>query len=110
MKNRQIGGVNVPPLGLGCMNLSHAYGEPPSREDALEVLHRAFDLGVRHFDTAALYGFGRNEELVGSVLSGQRSRIFLASKCGMTGVDGRRVNVDVWALRSLRSRRWVVDF
>jgi aryl-alcohol dehydrogenase-like predicted oxidoreductase len=73
------------------MNVSHAYGAPPSREDAEQLFHRAFDLGIRHFDTASLYGFGRNEELVGSVLSSQRSSIYLASKCGMTGVDGRRV-------------------
>ena len=39
------------------------------------------------FDTAALYGFGANETLVGNVLSKHRSRFTLASKCGMTGVD-----------------------
>jgi hypothetical protein len=73
------------------MNLSHAYGVPPSAEDARAVLHRALDLGVIHFDTAALYGFGRNETLLGKVLSQFRSRIYLASKCGMTGVNGKRV-------------------
>jgi len=78
-------------IGLGCMNLSHAYGVPPSEEDGIALLNKAFDLGVRHFDTAALYGFGRNEELVGKALSGKRDQIFLASKCGMTGVDGKRV-------------------
>jgi aryl-alcohol dehydrogenase-like predicted oxidoreductase len=73
------------------MNLSHAYGVPPSLEDARAVLHRALDLGVVHFDTAALYGFGRNETLLGEVLPPFRSRIYLASKCGMTGVNGKRV-------------------
>jgi aryl-alcohol dehydrogenase-like predicted oxidoreductase len=48
-------------------------------------------LGVTHFDTAALYGFGKNETLLGQVLSPLRDQIFLASKCGMTGVDGKRV-------------------
>jgi aryl-alcohol dehydrogenase-like predicted oxidoreductase len=55
------------------------------------VLHRALDLGVTHFDTAALYGFGANETLVGEMLAPFRQRIHLASKCGMTAVDGRRV-------------------
>ena len=73
------------------MNLSHAYGAPPDRETAQALLRTALDLGVTHFDTAALYGFGRNEELVGATLQPVRERIFLASKCGMTGVDGKRV-------------------
>jgi hypothetical protein len=73
------------------MNLSHAYGTPPEPAQAAALLRRALDLGVRHFDTAALYGFGRNETLIGDTLSGERQRIFLASKCGMTGVDGKRV-------------------
>lgn len=91
MIQRSIAGVRVPAIGLGCMNLSHAYGLPPPAEAGIAVLHRALDLGVRHFDTAALYGFGRNEELVGPALKAHRGDIFLASKCGMTGVDGQRV-------------------
>lgn len=73
------------------MNLSHAYGRPPSREDAQKVLLRALEIGVRHFDTAALYGFGKNEILLGEVLSKRRDEFFLASKGGMGGVDGVRV-------------------
>jgi aryl-alcohol dehydrogenase-like predicted oxidoreductase len=68
------------------MNLSHAYGIPPSAEAAAQVLLRALDLGVTHFDTAALYGFGANEELVGRTLSAFRTQFTLASKCGMQGV------------------------
>lgn len=73
------------------MNLSHAYGRPPSEADAVRLLHHALDLGIRHFDTAALYGFGKNESLLGHALAAHRSEIHLASKCGMTGVDGKRV-------------------
>ena len=47
------------------MNLSHAYGPPQPREVSEQVLRRALDLGITHFDTAALYGFGANEKLVG---------------------------------------------
>lgn len=91
MSNRLLAGKPVSAVGLGCMNLSHAYGVPPSEADAERVLLRALDLGVTHFDTAALYGFGRNETLVGRVLKPHRDEILLASKCGMTGVDGKRV-------------------
>ncbi|WP_317929563.1 aldo/keto reductase [Halioxenophilus sp. WMMB6] len=91
MKTRTIGSSVVPAIGLGCMNLSHAYGHPPTPELATQLLHKAFELGVRHFDTAALYGFGANETLVGEALKPYRAEIHLASKCGMTGVDGKRV-------------------
>ncbi len=83
---RRIGPFTVAPIGLGCMNLSHAYGTPPETEDAKRLLLAALDLGVTLFDTAALYGFGANESLVGPVLQPHRSRITLCSKGGMAGV------------------------
>jgi aryl-alcohol dehydrogenase-like predicted oxidoreductase len=88
MQQRSLGPFQVSAIGLGCMNLSHAYGVPPSEEDASRVLLHALELGVTHFDTAALYGFGVNETLLGKVLGQHRSRFTLASKCGMTGVPG----------------------
>ena len=92
---RQLGPFAVTPIGLGCMNLSHAYGVPPSAEEGAAVLLKALDSGVTHFDTAALYGFGANETLVGKTLAPFRSQFTLASKCGAQGVttDGglRRV-------------------
>ena len=91
MYQRKIESREVGAIGLGCMNLSHAYGHPPAKEDAVRLLHHAYDIGVRHFDTAALYGFGSNEKLVGEALGDRRNDIYLASKCGMTGVDGVRV-------------------
>lgn len=87
MQQRKFGPFQVSAIGLGCMNLSHAYGAPVSAEQAERVLLAALDAGVTMFDTAALYGFGANETLVGKVLSRHRSRFTLASKCGMTGVD-----------------------
>ena len=88
MKTRRIGPFEVAELGLGCMNLSHAYGEPPPAADAEALLLDALDRGVTLFDTAALYGFGANETLVGRVLKPHRSRIVLCSKGGMAGVAG----------------------
>ena len=91
MNKRVINNQLLNPIGLGCMNLSHAYGQPPSIKAASRLLLEAIDLGVDHFDTAALYGFGKNECLVGEVLKPHRDNIFLASKCGMTGVNGKRI-------------------
>lgn len=91
MLRRKVGPFEVGAIGLGCMNLSHAYGQPPSAEAAAALLLQALDSGVDFFDTAALYGFGANESLLGRVLGPHRQRFVLASKCGMTGVDGKRV-------------------
>lgn len=94
---RRIGAFEVSAMGLGCMNLSHAYGAPPPAEDAERLLLTALDEGVTLFDTAALYGFGANETLVGRVLKPHRSRITLASKGGMAGVtfpDGVKRVID----------------
>jgi aryl-alcohol dehydrogenase-like predicted oxidoreductase len=91
MRLRSIGSSGVSEIGLGCMPLSHAYGVPPAPAVAREVIDRALDLGVTHLDTAALYGFGANERLLGDALAGRRHRVHLATKCGMTGVDGKRV-------------------
>jgi len=85
MNTRRIGPFEVSPIGLGCMNLSHAYGTPPPAEQAEALLLDALDQGVTLFDTAALYGFGANETLVGRVLKAHRKRIVLCSKGGMTG-------------------------
>lgn len=87
---RKLGPFEVSEVGLGCMNLSHAYGVPPSKEQGEAVLQKALDLGITHFDSAALYGFGRNEELVGPFLKPHRDKIVLVSKCGMRGENGVR--------------------
>lgn len=91
MNQRTLANKAVAEIGLGCMNLSHAYGTPPEPAAAKALLHAALDLGIDHLDTAALYGFGKNEELVGETLHPLRQRFFLASKCGMTGINGKRV-------------------
>ncbi|MGJ7459065.1 aldo/keto reductase [Halomonas sp. MA07-2] len=75
--------VASPAIGLGCMNLSHGYGQPVPEAEALRALDAAFDMGYRHFDTATLYGATANERLVGKALADKRGEILLASKCGM---------------------------
>ncbi|MFV0283699.1 MAG: aldo/keto reductase [Castellaniella sp.] len=88
--SRALGAFQVFPIGLGCMGLSHGYGQVASLADAENLLLGALDRGVTLFDTAALYGFGHNEELLGRVLAAHRSRFMLASKCGIFRDAGRR--------------------
>ena len=88
MQNRPLGPFSVANVALGCMNFCHAYGNPVSTEQSHAVLHAALDAGVTLFDTAALYGFGASESLIGPVLKPHRNHITLASKCGMAGVRG----------------------
>ena len=70
MIRREIGrtGRDVNAIGLGCMGMSIAYGEAMDQGEAVKLLHAALDRGVDHFDTAELYGFGANEELLGEAL------------------------------------------
>lgn len=86
-QQRQLGPFSVSAIGLGCMNICHAYNPPVPEAQAERLLLAALDDGITHFDTAALYGFGASETIVGKVLGPHRSRFTLASKCGMQGVD-----------------------
>ena len=88
MQTRKIGPFTVSAIGLGCMSLSQSYNAPVSTEDGARLVNAALDQGVTHFDTAALYGFGHSESLIGPVLKPHRDRIMLASKGGMAGVAG----------------------
>lgn len=88
---RKIGDLDVSPIGLGCMGLSHAYGSPPDEEYSARLLNAALDNGCTFLDTAALYGFGANESLIGRILKDRRSEYTLASKCGIYKNDeGKR--------------------
>ncbi|MEH6576897.1 MAG: aldo/keto reductase [Amphritea sp.] len=83
MQTRKLGSLDSSAIGLGCMNLSHAYGTPPTAKGAERILLQALDVGYCMLDTAALYGFGANETLLGKVLKGRRDQFLLASKCGI---------------------------
>src|SRR6476659_4038932 len=84
METRQLGksGPLVSAIGLGCMSMSQSYG-PRDDEESIRAIHRALDLGVTLFDTAAIYGEGHNETLVGRGLGTRRGSIVLATKCGI---------------------------
>tara|TARA_B100000614_G_scaffold181413_2_gene162184 strand:+ start:3072 stop:4031 length:960 start_codon:yes stop_codon:yes gene_type:complete len=73
------------------MNVSHAYGAPMEPSEAQDFLLQALDAGYDFFDTAALYGAGENEKLVGKALRARRGEYVLASKCVLGFNDGQRV-------------------
>ena len=104
MLSRNLGqsGISVSAIGLGCMGLSEFYGKHTQASDAIYLLHRAVDLGVTHFDTAEIYGQGRNEQLLGKAFAGRWDQIVLVTKFGpqrdpvtgaFVGVDGSPANV-----------------
>jgi aryl-alcohol dehydrogenase-like predicted oxidoreductase len=91
MEKRKLGDLEVSALGLGCMSMSQAYGEP-DRAESERALNRALEVGYTFFDTASMYGSdGHNESLIGEVLSDRRNEFVLASKCGLArDSQGRR--------------------
>ena len=91
VQKRKIGLLEVHPVGLGCMNLSHAYGPAQDHDDAVAFLRRAIDIGYDFLDTATIYGMGNNEKLIGEALKNRRNEFVLASKCVMGFKEGKRL-------------------
>ncbi|MEP5938258.1 MAG: aldo/keto reductase [Erythrobacter sp.] len=90
---RELCGRAVQPIGLGCMNLSWAYGDPPPHSEKVRLLNKALDLGYDHLDTANIYGKGANEELLRDAVMHRRDDFLLASKTGII-VDGPKRGID----------------
>jgi len=90
MQQRQLGPFRVSAIGLGCMNLSMGYGPRPDEAESGRLLQAALERGYNFLDTAAMYGAGHNESLIGEYLSQRRDEYTLASKCGIAkGADGK---------------------
>ena len=77
----------VSAIGLGCMGFSHAYGAPTERDEAIQAIRAAFDMGYTMFDTAETYGTAadlhENEKLLGEALKGIRDRVQIVTKFGI---------------------------
>lgn len=83
LSKRRLGNLEVSAQGLGCMGMSEFYGATDQQE-SLATLQRAFELGVNFFDTADMYGFGANEELLHLFIAEhERNELVIATKCGV---------------------------
>jgi aryl-alcohol dehydrogenase-like predicted oxidoreductase len=71
--------LEVNRIGLGCMGMSEFYGSF-NEQESINTLHKAIDLGVNFFDTADMYGWGANEQLLGKAFKGRWSEVILATK------------------------------
>jgi aryl-alcohol dehydrogenase-like predicted oxidoreductase len=88
---RKLGasGIEVSPIGLGCMSLSGAYG-PSDDAAGIRVVHHAIDRGITHLDSSDMYGWGHNETLLGQALKGRRGSVTLATKFGQVRAENGR--------------------
>jgi aryl-alcohol dehydrogenase-like predicted oxidoreductase len=91
LERRLLGDSRIHAIGLGCMNVSHAYGPAQPEDQAIRLFRHALDVGYDFFDTATIYGLGSNERLLGRALGDRRPDVFVASKCVMGMRDGKRV-------------------
>lgn len=110
MQTRQLGrsGLKVSAIGLGCMGLSHGYGQPVSKADGIRLIRAAFERGVTFFDTAEAYGPFTNEELLGEALAPLRNEVVIATKFGFAegvvskGLDSRPAHIRAVAEAALK--------
>ncbi len=86
--------LNINRIGLGCMGMSEFYGSFNETE-SINTLHKAIDLGVNFFDTADMYGWGANEELLAKAFKEKWKDITLATKFAvMRGPNGEFLGIN----------------
>src|SRR3954466_5430635 len=98
METRTLGksGIKVSAIGLGLMSMSGVYGNALD-EESIRVIHHALDRGITFLDSADMYGWGHNEELLGKALAAVKSRregVVVATKFGQTKSEDGKQGVD----------------
>jgi aryl-alcohol dehydrogenase-like predicted oxidoreductase len=107
LKYVQAGGARLSAIGLGTWqfgSMEWGYGRRYADQDAIEIVHRAIELGINLIDTAEIYGQGRSEKIVGRAITGMRDKVFIATKLFPVGLpiqvesraraSARRLGVD----------------
>ena len=101
MEMRKLGEIEVSPIGMGCMGLSHGYGEIPSHEYSVEAIRKAYEFGCTFFDTAEGYGpnmlpesRGHNEKIVGEAVLDFRQKVVLATKLHIDAEQAREKGLE----------------
>lgn len=82
-----FGGASVSGEGAG-----YGFGDI-SETNAIDLIHYAFERGIRIFDTAPIYGFGTSEERIGKAFKSNRDKVFIISKSGVTWHPNMRVDM-----------------
>ena len=97
MEYRKLGqsGLEVSVIGYGAWALSCKGWGDVNEKDALETVEKSIENGINFFDTAPVYGFGKSEELLGTVLSSVRKKVIIATKCGLKWDNRGRVFHDL---------------
>ena len=97
MQTRQLGktGMQITRIGLGTWAIGGGQWEfawgPQDDRESIDTIHRALDLGINWIDTAAVYGLGHSEEIVGQAIKG-RERPYIFTKCSMIWDENRKVS------------------
>lgn len=96
MKYRKVGNsdLNVSIVGCGTWGISGDF-EKVEEKSMLEVLKKAYDLGINFFDTAPAYGFGVAEKFLGKALKKYREKIIIATKCGAIRDEAGKMELDL---------------
>lgn len=97
MQYRQLGssGLTVSRIGCGTWALGGRGWGAHNEREARAALEACFEGGINFFDTAPVYGFGRSEQVLGEALKSVRSRVILATKCGLVWNDSGQVRHDL---------------
>ncbi|MFV0392194.1 MAG: aldo/keto reductase [Paludibacteraceae bacterium] len=82
IKTRKLGNLEVTELGFGCMNIAWAYGPETPKKQAISLIRKAYEQGIRFFDTAEVYGPFYSEEVIGEALKPYRNDVVIATKFG----------------------------
>jgi len=91
LQKRNLGSMQVDALGLGCMGMNFAYGNPPDQQEMIKLLQASVEMGETFFDTAEVYGPFTNESLLGKALAPYKDKVTISTKCGIRIENGKQV-------------------